>query len=73
MRTTLTRRRVEITLSSHVVEVRPGVYMATVQDSEARLRWQSVPVTSYSLAEYLGWFHMSLLASRLQQFGDNPD
>lgn len=70
---TLSRRRVQITLTSHVTEVRPNVYLAVVQDAEARVHWQSVPVTSYTVAEYLGWFHMSLLASRLQEFGDNPD
>lgn len=73
LNTSLNRRRVAVTLSAHVSEVRPGVYVAVVQDAQARLLWQSVPVLSYSVAEYLGWFHMALLATRLQEDGADVD
>ena len=69
-RQSLHRVRHAITLSAHVSEVNPGVYVASVQDAHARLLWQSVPVTSYSVAEYLGWFHMAALATRLQDGDD---
>lgn len=73
MNTSFHRVRRALTLTSHVTEVQPNVYMAVVQDAQARLLWQSVPLPSYSLAEYLGWFHMSLLADRYQETGDLID
>jgi hypothetical protein len=73
MRPTLHRRRVQIVLSAHVFERERGVFIAVVQDAEAHHLWHSIPLPSYSIAEYLGMIHMAALATRLQEFGDQPD